>query len=111
VLPLILIVGFFVLVVALLLYSFLIQQPRMRQKLEQDAAQRGWSYTPGNQLTVTKRTRGHLVSPQETVHNSFEGTIEGIPWRIDALSIARQYVRRPTDRERERTGATQSTGI
>ncbi|MEP7292631.1 MAG: hypothetical protein ABI835_12670 [Chloroflexota bacterium] len=95
---LVLIVGFFVLVIGLLLYSVLIDQPRLRRKFQEQSQQRGWTYTAGKSLIVTRRSSsGYLVSPQETIAQSFEGKEQGINWRVDQVAVARKYVQPVTN--------------
>ena len=84
----VLIVGFFVLVVGLLVYSVVIDQPRLRRQLQQQSEQHGWTYTPGKSLVVVRYTsRGYLISPQETISESIQGTSQGIQWRINAVTV------------------------
>jgi len=73
------IVGFFVLVIGLMAYSVLIQQPRLQRQLQEESTQHGWTYTPGKSLVVTQRSaNGHLLSPKETISERFEGNDQSI---------------------------------
>src|SRR4051812_16876181 len=91
------ILGFLVLVIIAVSYSALISQPRMHRQLKELSEQRGWTYTTGKSLIVSRSANGHLISPQETVSNSIEGSEQGIHWRIDGVTVqsklARQVVR------------------
>jgi hypothetical protein len=80
--------GFFLLVVGLIAYSALVVQPRQRRQLEAEAQERGWTYTPSESIMVTERIgSGYLISPQETVSERFEGTTEGIKWRLEKVTV------------------------
>jgi hypothetical protein len=83
-------IGSFVLVfVGIILYSALVAQPRLRRQLEAEARERGWTYTPASTEWTTQRIaqRAYIISPQETVLESFEGTTDGIKWRLEKVTV------------------------
>ncbi|MEO8393449.1 MAG: hypothetical protein ABI700_10700 [Chloroflexota bacterium] len=88
-------IGFFVLVIIAVVYSALIGQPRMRRRLKELSEQRGWTYTAGKSLIVSKRSvNGYLLSPQETISNSIQGSDQGIHWRIDGVTVESKVARK-----------------
>jgi hypothetical protein len=63
-------------------------QPRQRRQLAAEALERGWTYTPPESVMVAQRIgSGYLISPQETVTERFEGTTDGIQWRLEKVTV------------------------